>query len=92
MDAANLKTLAIIAGWFGANITTVILNKHIFQNLHWTFPVSLTVVHMITCTIGSLLALRVLKISPFVNIPWREWSVGVVPLRYDLTLHLGDCC
>lgn len=82
MDSGNIKTLTIILGWFGANITTVILNKHIFQNLGWMFPVSLTIVHMVTCLIGSILVLKVFKVTPFVNLEWSEWKNGVLPLRY----------
>lgn len=82
MDSGNLKTLLIIAGWFAANVTTVILNKHIFQNLGWMFPVSLTIVHMVTCMIGSILVLKVFRVTPFVSLPWNEWLKGVLPLRY----------
>lgn len=82
MDHSNLKTVGIILGWFGANVTTVILNKHIFQNLGWMFPVSLTIVHMVTCLVGSVLVLKVLKMTPFVNLSWNEWLRGVLPLRY----------
>jgi len=82
MDPSNLKTISIIFGWFGANITTVILNKHIFQNLGWLFPVSLTIVHMVTCLVGSFLVLKVFKMAPFVHLSWNEWLKGVLPLRY----------
>ena len=81
MDSQNIKTFLITAGWFAANVTTVILNKHIFQNLGWMFPVSLTIVHMVTCLIGSVLVLKVFKLTPFVNLSWKEWMKGVLPLR-----------
>lgn len=85
MDSGNLKTLAIIAGWFGANVTTVILNKHIFQNLGWMFPITLTIVHMVTCLIGSVLVLKVFRVTPFVHLDWKEWRAGVLPLRFVTT-------
>jgi solute carrier family 35 protein E3 len=88
MDSANVKTLTIILGWFGANVTTVILNKHIFQNLGWMFPVSLTIVHMVTCLIGSLLVLKVFRFTPFVNLTWQEWVKGVLPLRYAVNVEV----
>ena len=81
MDSGNIKTFLIIVGWFGANVSTVILNKYIFKTLGWMYPVSLTIVHMVTCLIGSILALKVMRITPFVNLSWKEWSRGVVPLR-----------
>lgn len=84
MDSGNIKTLAIVLGWFGANVTTVILNKYIFQKLLWTFPVTLTIVHMVTCLLGSVLVLKIFRVTPFVHLDWREWRNGVLPLRFVL--------
>jgi hypothetical protein len=61
---------------------TVILNKYIFQTLSWIFPIALTVVHMITGTLGAVLILRILqwKTIPFIQLDWQKYTRGAVPL------------
>lgn len=76
------KMAAVILGWLGATVTTVVLNKHIFQNMNWRFPISLTIVHMVICAAGSYFALRVFKLIPFTVINQSEYRTGVLPLRY----------
>eukprot|EP00029_Vermamoeba_vermiformis_P009878 TRINITY_DN5075_c0_g1_i2.p1 TRINITY_DN5075_c0_g1~~TRINITY_DN5075_c0_g1_i2.p1 ORF type:complete len:341 (+),score=60.68 TRINITY_DN5075_c0_g1_i2:96-1118(+) len=82
MDRSTARTAVLIIFWFIFNIMTVILNKYIFQTLSWVFPIALTVVHMITCTIGAILILRVLqwKTIPFIQLDWQKYSRGAVPL------------
>lgn len=86
LSPANLKLGATILGWLFATVTTVVLNKHIFQNMLWKYPLSLTIVHMFVCAAGAFVALRVFKLIPFTTIEKNEYYKGVLPLRYVSTL------
>lgn len=76
----NFSTILILGCWFVANVTTVILNKLLFQTYGFTYPFTLTITHMIVCTVGSYLILRVIRPSMFVSIDWNEYKSGVLPL------------
>lgn len=82
MDRSTARTAVLIIFWFIFNIMTVILNKYIFQTLSWVFPIALTVVHMITGTLGAVLILRILqwKTIPFIQLDWQKYTRGAVPL------------
>eukprot|EP01122_Echinamoeba_exundans_P011230 TRINITY_DN4397_c0_g1_i1.p1 TRINITY_DN4397_c0_g1~~TRINITY_DN4397_c0_g1_i1.p1 ORF type:complete len:327 (+),score=58.55 TRINITY_DN4397_c0_g1_i1:124-1104(+) len=80
MILKNLSTIIVLGCWFVANVTTVILNKFIFQTYGFTYPLLLTVTHMVVCTIGSYLILRVIRPSMFIHIDWNEYKNGVLPL------------
>lgn len=86
MSVQSLKMAVLILAWLGATVTTVILNKYIFQTMEWQYPISLTVVHMIVCVLGSLLTLRVFKAVPFTVINNQEYLSGVLPLAYVSSL------
>jgi solute carrier family 35 protein E3 len=88
MSSQALKMGALISAWLGATVTTVVLNKHIFQIMDWKYPITLTVVHMVVCVIGSILTLRVTKVVPFTAINSNEYFSGVLPLRYVFMLLL----
>lgn len=88
LSAANIKLGAVILGWLSATVTTVVLNKHIFQFMKWQFPLTLTIVHMVICAIGSFLFLRTLKVIPFTTIDNDEYFKGVLPLRYAILSHI----
>jgi hypothetical protein len=73
---------------FVANVLTVILNKIIFQSLGFVYPLTLTVVHMATCTLGAVTVLRLVRPSMFVSLSWKDYLNGVVPLAY-VTISLS---
>jgi hypothetical protein len=56
---------------FTFNVMTVILNKYIFQKLHWVYPISLTVIHMATCT-GNICWV---KISSLINSSCNSYKI-----------------
>jgi len=69
-----------IVMWFVMNISTLILNKYIFTSLQFTYPLSLTAVHMATCFAGAILTLRVFKLIPFISINWNDCFQKILPL------------
>lgn len=86
LSPSTLKLGATILGWLFATVTTVVLNKHIFQNMLWKYPLTLTIVHMFVCAVGAFVALRILKLIPFTTIESDEYYKGVLPLRYVFVL------
>jgi len=85
MSIQNVKMGALILAWLAATVTTVVLNKHIFQIMDWKYPISLTIVHMVICVIGSFITLKVLRAVPFTVINSTEYISGVIPLGYAST-------
>jgi len=69
-----------IVMWFVMNISTLILNKYIFTSLQFTYPFTLTAVHMGTCFIGAVLTLKVFKLIPFISINWTDCFQKILPL------------
>jgi uncharacterized membrane protein YeaQ/YmgE (transglycosylase-associated protein family) len=90
ISVGGLKMGSLILAWLGATVTTVVLNKYIFQTLDWRYPISLTIVHMVVCVAGSFLTLKVFKAVPFTVINSQEYSSGVIPLRYVFTILSSD--
>lgn len=78
--------------WWATNIVTVIANKWIFQILQFAFPLTLTGVHMLVCSIGAWLTLRVFKVVPFVQIPLHNCLTNVFPLAlvFFVNIILGN--
>lgn len=81
VPAQSLKMIALITAWLGATVTTVVLNKYIFQTMDWKYPISLTIVHMVVCIVGSFITLRGVKAVPFTELTSQQYMSGVVPLR-----------
>lgn len=81
MGAFQDRTTAIyLAIWMVMNIATVILNKYLFQELHFNYPISLTIVHMVTCSVGSFLVLRTFNITPLQPVPLPDIGMRILPL------------
>jgi len=69
-----------LISWMVMNISTIILNKFIYQAFLFNYPMSLTAVHMITCSIGSFVALRIFHTIPLIHLSWDEITYKVFPL------------
>jgi len=78
----NFGAITSIAAFYLFNVTTVVLNKYLYQVLNFQYPFALTAVHMIVCFIGSFLALRVFTIKqfPFKTIKNDAYVSRVLPL------------
>ncbi|GAM21406.1 hypothetical protein SAMD00019534_045810, partial [Acytostelium subglobosum LB1] len=88
----NNMAVISLAMWFVMNISTLILNKYIYVSLHFTYPVSLTAIHMMVCSIGSYLVLRVFEMTPLVPISMREQLKTILPLGalFAFNIVLGN--
>jgi solute carrier family 35 protein E3 len=78
--------------WWVTNIFTVLANKWIFQILQFTYPLTLTGVHMFVCSVGAFLTLRVFKVVPFTVIPFENCLTNVFPLAliFFVNIILGN--
>mmetsp|Transcript_18102 Transcript_18102/g.29739 ORF Transcript_18102/g.29739 Transcript_18102/m.29739 type:complete len:349 (+) Transcript_18102:267-1313(+) len=88
----NLKALASLAAWYACNVFTVILNKWIFQEYGFTFPLTLTIVHFVTCWIGAVVVLRVLRIIPLIQVSTQDVSRKLLPfsILFCTNIVLGN--
>jgi len=66
--------------WYTVNVATVILNKYIFKSMLFLFPVSLTAIHMLTCTVGCYIAIHWVKLVPWQEKEWSFKLQRVLPL------------
>jgi solute carrier family 35 protein E3 len=85
---AGQKAVVSILLWWSTNIVTVLANKWIFQILRFSFPLTLTGVHMLVCSIGAYLTLRVFKTVPFIQIPLNKCLSNVFPLAFIFFVNI----
>jgi len=92
MDATTITATVAILSWYATNIFTVVLNKYLFQMINFTFPLTLTAIHMLVSTIGSLLAVKVFKLVPFQSIPRDKLMTNILPLGavFCVNIILGN--
>jgi len=73
-------TFLSVIGWFVFNISIANVNKWIFSNYNFRFPVFLTLIHMGCSMILSAIAIR-FGWSPLKEIgSWRKWMLKILPL------------
>lgn len=65
-----------------ANITTLVLNKWLFVWVKFTYPLTLTALHMFACTVGSVIILHGVKLVKWTRLPPREIITRVAPQAY----------
>jgi len=92
LDATTITATVAILSWYATNIFTVVLNKYLFQIIEFKFPFTLTTIHMLINTIGSIIALKVFKVVPFMPIPRERLLNSIVPLGavFCLNIILGN--
>jgi len=69
-----------------------VLNKYLFQMIHFTFPLTLTAIHMLVSTIGSVAAIKVFRVVPFQSVPRDKLMTNIVPLGavFCVNIILGN--
>ncbi|KAM2731896.1 hypothetical protein FF1_034525 [Malus domestica] len=60
----TISTAAIIASWYLSNIGVLILNKYLLSFYGFRHPIFFTMLHMISCTAYSYVAIHLLEIVP----------------------------
>jgi len=92
LDSTTITAAVAILSWYATNIFTVVLNKYLFQMIEFTFPLTLTAIHMFVSTLGSLLVVKVFKLVPFQAIPRDKLMTSILPLGavFCVNIILGN--
>lgn len=76
----NQKGVLAILLWYLVNISTVILNKWLFQMMQFNYPLMLTMCHMAMSYLLAALCLNVFRLMPVTVVsPADRWT-KVAPL------------
>lgn len=76
----TVLTATIIAGWYFSNIGVLLLNKYLLSFYGYRYPIFLTMLHMISCTAYSFIAIRWFEIVPFQHILSRRQFFKILAL------------
>ncbi|KAI3522528.1 hypothetical protein L1887_00385 [Cichorium endivia] len=76
----TILTALIIASWYLSNIGVLLLNKYLLSFYGYKYPIFLTMLHMISCTFYSLIAIRWFQIVPFQQILSRKQFLKIFAL------------
>ncbi|KAI3822172.1 hypothetical protein L1987_09756 [Smallanthus sonchifolius] len=76
----TILTALIIASWYFSNIGVLLLNKYLLSFHGYKYPIFLTMLHMISCTFYSLIAIRWFQIVPFQQISSRKQFLKILAL------------
>eukprot|EP00188_Purpureofilum_apyrenoidigerum_P006393 Plantae.Rhodophyta-Purpureofilum_apyrenoidigerum.ctg9890.p1 GENE.Plantae.Rhodophyta-Purpureofilum_apyrenoidigerum.ctg9890~~Plantae.Rhodophyta-Purpureofilum_apyrenoidigerum.ctg9890.p1 ORF type:complete len:381 (+),score=82.15 Plantae.Rhodophyta-Purpureofilum_apyrenoidigerum.ctg9890:85-1143(+) len=97
MSAAKTKAYVtvIMAAWFLSNGSTILLNKYIMANggkIAFNFPLSLTMLHMLTQSLLAFLTVGVFKIIEKVHIPKDIYFQKIMPISvfFCANIMLGN--
>lgn len=77
---SSLRAAGYILAWYATNVTTVILNKYIFKFLEFTFPITLTAIHMMICSLGAYATIFGFKLVKLHHIESSTRYRRIVPL------------
>ncbi|KAD3641263.1 hypothetical protein R6Q59_003876 [Mikania micrantha] len=76
----TILTATIIASWYLSNIGVLLLNKYLLSFYGFRYPIFLTMLHMISCTFYSLIAIRWFQIVPIQQISSRKQFLKIFAL------------
>lgn len=68
---SRLFTVGLITSWYSSNIGVLLLNKFLLSNYGFRYPISLTLCHMLACSMFSYMAIAWLKVAPLQGIRSR---------------------
>lgn len=82
------RAILAILQWWGFNVTVIIMNKWIFQNLDFKFPLTVSCVHFICSAIGAYIAIKLLKIKPLIEVdPEDRWK-RIFPMSFVFCINI----
>jgi solute carrier family 35 protein E3 len=79
----DTKGALAIGLWYLVNISTVILNKWLFDNMQFGYPLLLTWCHMSMSYLLAFLVLRVFRLMPLTVVNSTDRFSKIAPLAYD---------
>ncbi|XP_061341951.1 UDP-galactose transporter 1-like [Gastrolobium bilobum] len=82
------RSLLAILQWWAFNVTVIIMNKWIFQNLDFKFPLSVSCIHFICSAIGGYVVIHVLKLKPLISVdPGDRWR-RIFPMSFVFCINI----
>eukprot|EP00249_Psilotum_nudum_P025176 c29411_g1_i1 orf=241-1242(-) len=82
-----LEALAVIQ-WWCFNVLVIVMNKWIFQNLDFKYPLTVSCVHFICSALGAYIVIRNLKLKPLIEVdPADRWSC-ILPMSFVFCLNI----
>ncbi|ERN19489.1 hypothetical protein AMTRI_Chr09g22180 [Amborella trichopoda] len=76
----DLTTGLIIASWYASNIGVLLLNKYLLSFYGFRYPIFLTMLHMVACSVYSSIAIHWLAIVPPQNLVSRRQFLKIFAL------------
>uniref|UniRef100_A0ACD5X9I1 Uncharacterized protein n=1 Tax=Avena sativa TaxID=4498 RepID=A0ACD5X9I1_AVESA len=79
---STMRAVLAIMQWWGFNVTVIITNKWIFQNLDFKFPLTVSWVHFVCSSIGAYVAIHVLKAKPLIQVEPEDRRRRIFPMSF----------
>lgn len=76
----TVTTAAAIASWYLSNIGVLLLNKYLLSFYGFRYPIFLTMLHMLSCSIYSYIAITFLRLVHFQHILSRTQFLKIFAL------------
>ncbi|KAJ4950926.1 hypothetical protein NE237_027758 [Protea cynaroides] len=76
----NVVTALIIASWYLSNIGVLLLNKYLLSFYGYRYPIFLTMLHMLSCSVYSFIAIHWLQLVPYQQILSRQQFFKIAAL------------
>ncbi|CAD5182881.1 UDP-galactose transporter 1-like [Musa acuminata AAA Group] len=88
LDGKTLRTVLSILQWWGFNVTVIIMNKWIFQNLDFKFPLTVSCIHFICSSVGAYIAIKLLKIKPLIEVKSEDRWRRIFPMSFVFCINI----
>ncbi|GAA0166897.1 hypothetical protein Leryth_006485 [Lithospermum erythrorhizon] len=83
-----IRALLAVLQWWSFNVTVVIMNKWIFQNLDFKFPLTVSCVHFICSALGAFLVIKVMKLKPLIEVESRDRWRRIFPMSFIFCINI----
>ncbi|KAG6519732.1 UDP-galactose transporter 1-like [Zingiber officinale] len=85
---ATVRAVLSILQWWVFNVTVIIMNKWIFQNLDFKFPLTVSCIHFICSAIGAYIVIELLKMKPLIEVePEDRWR-RIFPMSFVFCINI----
>ncbi|XP_074581172.1 UDP-galactose transporter 1-like [Curcuma longa] len=85
---ATVRAVLSILQWWVFNVTVIIMNKWIFQNLDFKFPLTVSCIHFICSAIGAYTVIELLKMKPLIEVePEDRWR-RIFPMSFVFCINI----
>lgn len=85
-----LRAYFYVGVWMTVSISVILFNKWLLAFAGFPFPITLTLWHMIVCSIAGFLCVRVFKTSKSFNMSVEDYVRRVLPIGAPLRLPRSD--